>query len=206
MAFGTKRLIVGITGASGAIYGIRMLEALKGRVETHLVVTRWAERTIDIETSYPLSEVTSLASFVYDNEDLAARISSGTFPADGMVVIPCSIRTLSAVANSGCSTLLDRAADVTLKERRRLVLAVRETPYHIGHLRLMERATEMGAVILPPVPAFYFRPSTVGELVNHTIGKILDLYGIELELFRKWKAEGEVLGSGSDGGSRHEEI
>jgi 4-hydroxy-3-polyprenylbenzoate decarboxylase len=198
-----KRLVIGITGASGAIYGIRLLEALKGRVETHLVLTDWGKKTIAMETDYTAEEVAGLASLVHDNGDLAACIASGTFHTDGMIVLPCSIRTLSAVASSLSGTLLDRAADVTLKERRRLVLSVRESPLHLGHLRLMERVTEYGAIILPPMPAFYFRPSTVEQIVNQTIGKVLALWGIELEGSRTWEGAGvPAEGAGGNDG-RH---
>jgi flavin prenyltransferase len=198
------RLVVGITGASGALYGIRLLEALKGLVETHLILTDWARKTIAIETDYTPEEVERLAARVHDNGDLSACVSSGSFRTDGMIVIPCSIRTLSAVANSLSGTLLDRAADVTLKERRRLVLSVRETPLHLGHLRLMERATECGAIMLPPIPAFYTRPTTVEEIVDHTVGRILDLWGLDVDLVRRWRAA-EVSAEEEDGnGGRHE--
>ena len=187
MSEGFQRLVLGITGASGAIYGIRLLQALKGRVESHLILTEWARKTIETETSFTFDEVCSLASFAYDNEDLSAGPASGSFHTDGMVVLPCSIRTLSAVANCLSGTLVDRAADVTLKERRPLILCVRETPLHIGHLRLMERAAESGAIILPPIPAFYSRPETITELIDHTVGKILEVLGMEQELMRRWK-------------------
>jgi flavin prenyltransferase len=195
------RLVVGMTGASGALYGIRLLEALRGLVETHLVLTDWARKTIAIETDYTPEEVARLATHVHDNGDLSACISSGSFHTDGMIVVPCSIRTLSAVANSLSATLLDRAADVTLKERRRLVLSVRETPLHLGHLRLMERATECGAIMLPPVPAFYTRPTTVEEIVDHTVGKILDIWGMDVDLFRRWRgAEAATEEDNGNGG------
>ena len=184
-----KRIIVGISGASGAIYGIRMVEALKDRAETHLIVSSAARETISLETSYGISEVEAMASFVHKIDDIAAPISSGSFRTDGMVIIPCSIKSLSAVANSYTENLMARAADVTLKERRRLVLAVRECPLHSGHLGLMLRASEMGAVIFPPVPAFYYRPESLDEVINHTIGKILDLFNLE-HPFKRWEGKG----------------
>jgi 4-hydroxy-3-polyprenylbenzoate decarboxylase len=184
------RLIVGISGATGSIYGIRLLEILKEkRVETHLVITSPAKRIIPEETSYSIKQVESLASYVYENEDLGAAISSGTFKTEGMVVIPCSMKSLSAVANSYNDNLLIRAADVTLKERRRLVLVVRETPLHKGHLNLMVKAADLGATILPPVPAFYFRPKTIDDLINHTVGKVLDLFEINHNLFARWGSD-----------------
>lgn len=188
-----KRIIVGISGASGAIYGIRMVEALKGRVESHLMISAAARQIIVFETSYDIPRIESMATSVHDIDDLAAPISSGSFQTDGMVIVPCSVKTLSAVANSYGENLMARAADVTLKERRRLVLVVRETPLHIGHLHLMTRASEMGAIIFPPVPAFYNRPETLEEVVDHTVGKILDLFAIKHTLFRRWgdgKGEG----------------
>jgi 4-hydroxy-3-polyprenylbenzoate decarboxylase len=181
-----KRIIVGISGASGAIYGVRLLEVIRDRVESHLIITAWARKTIEVETSYPLAKVLSLASYSYDNEDLSGRLASGSFKTDGMVIIPCSIRTLSAVATCQSGTLLHRAADVALKERRRLILCVRETPFHLEHLRLMQRAAECGAIILPPIPAFYFHPNTIGDIIDHTIGKILDLFDVEHDLVRRW--------------------
>lgn len=182
-----KRIVIGISGASGAIYGIRMMEAIEGRVESHLIITRAARENISLETSYQLGQVHSLASFVHEIDDLAAPLSSGSFRTDGMVIIPCSIKSLSAVANSYTENLMTRAADVTLKEKRRLVLVVREFPLHTGHLRLMVRASEIGATISPPVPAFYQRPKTVDDVINQTIGKILDLFGIEHTFFKRWQ-------------------
>lgn len=180
-------LIVGISGATGSIYGIRLLQVLlKKGVNTHLIITPTSKRILVEETSYGVEEVEALASFVYDERDLGAPISSGSFKTDGMVVIPCSMKTLSAIAHSYNANLLTRAADVTLKERRRLVLVVRETPLHSGHLELMLRATHAGAIIVPPVPAFYYRPRTLEDLVDHTVGKILDLFGIDHELFERW--------------------
>lgn len=182
-----KRIIVGITGASGVIYGIRLLEVLKEiGVETHLVLTEAAKRNIKIETAFSVERVERLATEVHENTDLAAPISSGSFRTDGMVVVPCTIKTLSGVANSYDESLLIRAADVTLKERRRLILVVRETPLHRGHLELMCKVTEIGGVILPPIPAFYHSPRKMEDLIDHTIGRILDMLEIEHSLFRRW--------------------
>lgn len=182
-----NRLVVGITGASGAILGIRLLEALRStQIEAHLVVSDTARLTIQQETSYNIQNVLSLAKEVHDFHDLGASIASGSFATLGMVVIPCSIKTLSAVANSYSDDLLTRAADVTLKEQRPLVLVVRETPYHPGHLRLMSQAAASGAVIFPPVPAYYLRPQTIDQLINDTVGRVLMRLGIENDLFREW--------------------
>jgi 4-hydroxy-3-polyprenylbenzoate decarboxylase len=182
-----KRLVVGITGATGVIYGIRMLLALKkAEVESHLVVTDAAMKNLEIETSLTIKDLEALASKTYPIEDVSAPIASGSFPVDGMVVIPCTIKTLSAIANSFNYNLLVRAADVNLKERRRVVLVVRETPLHEGHLRLMLKATRMGAIIMPPVPAFYHRPKSLDDLVDQTIGKVLDLFGLDSNLFDRW--------------------
>jgi len=182
-----KRLIVGISGATGAIYGIRLLEILtRSDVEAHLVITETAERTILMETSWKLKDVNSLAKVSYDVKNLGADISSGSFLAEGMVIIPCSIKSLSGIANSFNENLLIRAADVTLKERRKLVLVVRETPLHLGHIELMRQASRMGTILLPPVPAFYFHPKTMDDLINHTVGKVLDLFGIDHHLFNRW--------------------
>jgi flavin prenyltransferase len=182
-----KKIVVGISGASGAIYGIRMLEALKGRAESHLILSDMARQTITQETSYRVSDVEAIASYVHGVNDLLAPVSSGSFRTDGMVIIPCSIRSLSGVANSYNENLMLRAADVTLKERRRLVLAVRECPLHTGQLRLMLDASEMGAIVFPPVPAFYHKPESLDDVLNHTIGKILDLFDIEHTLFKRWE-------------------
>ena len=182
------KLIVGITGASGVIYGIRLLEVLSGveGVETHLIITEAGELNIKYETDWEVAQVRALANFSHDIRDLGAPLSSGSFLVDGMVVAPCSMKTLAALANSYAENLLIRAGDVTLKERRKLILLVRETPLHLGHLRNMERLAEMGAVILPPVPAFYQRPKTIQDIIDHTIGKVLDLLGIEHALFPRW--------------------
>lgn len=191
-----RRVVVGISGASGVIHGIRLLEVLQRveDVETHLVVTNAGKQTIALETDRTVTEVEALADRVYRPADIAATLSSGSFVTAGMVVIPCSIKTLSGIANSYTENLLTRAADVTLKDRRRLILVVRETPLHLGHLRLMERAAEMGAVIMPPMPAFYHRPETIQDVVDQTVGRVLDMLDIRLEgdLFRRWPG-----GSGS---------
>lgn len=177
-----KRLVVGISGATGAIYGIRLLEALREMgVETHLVVTDPAKETILRETPYTLEKVLGLATFHYEIDDFNAPIASGSFRTEGMVVIPCSIKSLSAIANSFNTNLLIRAADVTLKERRPLVLVVRETPLHKGHLELMLKAAELGAVIMPPMPAFYTLPKTLEELIDQFLERLLDLFGL------RWK-------------------
>jgi len=181
------RLILGISGATGAIYGIRLLEVLREKgTETHLIITSTAEKIIPQETSYSVKEVKHLAASVYENEDLSAPISSGSFKTDGMVIIPCSIKSLSGIAHSYNENLLIRAADVSLKERRRLVLVVRETPLHQGHLELMLQACRTGAILLPPMPGFYFHPKTIDDLVNHTVGKVLDLFGVDHDLFKRW--------------------
>jgi 4-hydroxy-3-polyprenylbenzoate decarboxylase len=187
-----KRIVVAITGASGAIYGIRTLEILRERpdTETHLVISDSGRATIAQETRRSIQEVRSLADVVHPVRELGASIASGSFRTDGMVVAPCSIRTLSAIANCATGDLVSRAADVVLKERRRLVLLVRETPLHAGHLRLMLQATENGAVVMPPVPAFYAEPASIEELVDHTVGRALDLLGIDTELVSRWDGMG----------------
>lgn len=184
-----RRVVVGISGSSGPIYGIRMLEALRavGNVETHVVLTEAARRTIQLETEWSPEAVLKLAHVVHQNQDLAACISSGSFATDGMIVSPCSMHTLSEVANSISSNLLTRAADVHLKERRRLILLVRETPLHLGHLRNMVLAAEAGAILLPPIPAFYHRPATIDDIINHSVGKALDLLSIPHQLFKRWE-------------------
>lgn len=183
-----RRLIVGISGASGVIYGVRLLEILRETgIETHLVMSRAAEITLAHETRRKLAEVHALASRVHAAQDIAAAISSGSFRTMGMIVAPCSVRSMSEIASGVTSGLLTRAADVVLKERRRLVLMVRETPLHTGHLRTMAQLSEMGAIIAPPVPAFYSRPETIEQMVDHTLGRMLDLFGIETDLVRRWK-------------------
>ena len=184
-----KRLVIGISGASGVIYGIRMLEVLSGKIETHLIMTEQAKRTLALETDIAVETAESLASFVHFDSDLTSPLSSGSFRTQGMIIIPCSIKTLSAVANSYSQTLIARAADVNLKERRRVVLVVRETPLHLGHLRLMAQVTEIGGVVLPPVPAFYHRPNSITDIIDHTVGKILDLFEIPHKLYRRWREE-----------------
>ena len=185
---GVVLLIVGITGASGVIYGIRLLEVLSNieEVETHLVISEAGEKNIRYETDWELERVKALANSSYDIYDIGAKLASGSFKRDGMVIAPCSMKTLSALANSYADNLLTRSADVTLKERKKLVLLARETPLHLGHLRNMERLTEMGAIIFPPTPAFYHKPRTIQELIDHTIGKVLDIFDIKHELFPRW--------------------
>jgi 4-hydroxy-3-polyprenylbenzoate decarboxylase len=183
-----ERLIVGITGASGAIYGLRLLEVLSDTaVEAHLVMTAMGERVVELETGRAAASVRALATASYAADDLEAPIASGSFLTLGMAVAPCSIKTLSAIAHCNTDTLLVRAADVCLKERHKLVLAVRETPLHLGHLRLMTTVTEYGAVVLPPAPGFYHRPREVQDLVDHVVGKILDQFGVEHGLYRRWE-------------------
>ena len=186
-----KRLIVGISGASGAIYGIRLLQVLRdvAGVETHLVMSQAARQTLSLETDLSLRDVQALADVVHDARDIAASISSGSFKTAGMVILPCSIKTLSGIVNSYTDTLVTRAADVVLKERRPLVLCVRETPLHLGHLRLMTQAAELGAVIMPPVPAFYHRPQTLDDVINQTVNRVLDQFDIDLpeDLFTRWQ-------------------
>jgi len=182
------RLIVALTGSSGPHYGVRLLEVLRDvEVEVHLILSAAARKTIEYEMGRDPNQVLTLADVVHDERDIAAPIASGTFLTDGMVVAPCSIRTLSAIANSANDNLVVRAADVCLKERRRLVLVVRETPLHLGHLRLMLQAAEAGAVILPPVPGFYHLPKTIDDLVDHTVTKVLDQFGIHLDLIARWE-------------------
>ena len=187
-----RRIIVGITGATGVIYGIRLLEALKNaEVETHLILSDARKKNILIETDYAIGDVERLASQVHDVENLASSISSGSFKTDGMVIVPCTVKTLSGVAHSYNDNLIVRAADVVLKERRRLILVVRETPLHKGHLELMSRVADLGGIILPPIPAFYHSPRTIDDLLDHTTGKILDLLEIENSLFARWKGMNE---------------
>jgi 4-hydroxy-3-polyprenylbenzoate decarboxylase len=182
-----KRIVVGISGASGVTYGIRLLSALKETdYETHLIISKSGELNIEIETDYDPADVKTMADYVYDHKNVAASLASGSFLTAGMVVVPCTVKTLSGIANSYNENLLVRAADVTLKERRKLVLVVRETPLHKGHLRLMTMAADMGAHILPPVPSFYHMPKTIDDIIDQTIGKIFDFMGIEHDLFRRW--------------------
>lgn len=182
-----KRLVVGMSGATGAIYGIRLLEALsKSDVETHAVISGAAEKTIRMETDWSVEKVKALAHTCYDIRDIGANIASGSFLNEGMVVIPCAMKTLSGIANSYNDNLLVRAADVTIKEKRKLVIVARETPFHKGHLKLMMEAADLGATILPPVPAFYCLPKTIDDLVNHLVGKVLDMFRIENNLYHRW--------------------
>ncbi|MDF3827234.1 MULTISPECIES: UbiX family flavin prenyltransferase [unclassified Pseudocitrobacter] len=186
-----KRLIIGISGASGAIYGVRLLQVLRDvpDIETHLVMSQAARQTLSLETDLSLRDVQAFADVVHDARDIAASISSGSFKTMGMVILPCSMKTLSGIVNSYTDGLLTRAADVVLKERRPLVLCVRETPLHLGHLRLMTQAAEIGAVIMPPVPAFYHRPQTIDDIINQTVNRVLDLFNIDLpqDLFTRWQ-------------------
>lgn len=184
-------LVVAITGASGVIYGLELLKAVKAAgVPVHLVMSESAVRTLMIETGLAADEVRRLADVVHSNKDIGAAIASGSFPVRGMVVAPCSIKTLSAIANCYADTLVARAADVMLKERRPLVLMVRETPLHKGHLELMLRAADYGAILLPPMPAFYHRPATILDLVHQSVGKVLDQLGIAHDLYRRWTGQG----------------
>jgi 4-hydroxy-3-polyprenylbenzoate decarboxylase len=183
-----RRLVVGISGASGTIYGIRVLEMLRETdIETHLVMSKSAELTLAYETDYKPKDVRALATVNHPNADIGATISSGSFQTIGMVVAPCSIKTMSEIATGVTSTLLSRAADVVLKERRRLVLAVRETPLHGGHLRTMTQLADIGAIIAPIMPAFYNRPTTVDDIINHTVGRLLDLFGIDTSVVKRWQ-------------------
>lgn len=191
-------LVIGITGATGAIYGIRLLEVLcsiKG-METHLIISEAGETTIRYETDWSVAAVKKLATYTYDIKDVGARISSGSFQRDGMIIAPCTVKTMAALAHSYNENLIIRAGDVTLKERKKLILALRETPLHLGHLRNMQLLTEMGAVIMPPAPAFYHRPKTIQDIVDHTVGKMLDMMGVTHNLFQRWSGctnEGELL-------------
>ncbi len=186
------RLVVGISGSTGAIYGIRLLEVLRDTpgLETHLIISGPAKRTILEETDYAVKDVEALASRVYDNRDIGAALASGSFRTAGMVIAPCSVKTASALATCHADTLICRAGDVTLKEGRPLIVVVRETPLHVGHLRQLLALAEIGAVILPPMPAFYDRPKTIDDLVNHTVGRILDRLGIPHQLTREWTGSG----------------
>ncbi len=192
-----QRLIIGISGASGAIYGVRLLELLRDTpIETHLVVSKSALITVSHETGLSWSDLKPMASVCYSNQDIGAAIASGSFKTLGMIVAPCSMRSMSEIASGVTSTLLTRAADVVLKERRRLALMVRETPLHRNHLRTMTDLTELGAIIAPPVPAFYALPKTLDEMVDHSLGRVLDLFDIELGIVRRWREND--AGTGSD--------
>ncbi|MEE2689554.1 MAG: UbiX family flavin prenyltransferase [Pseudomonadota bacterium] len=182
-----QRLIIGISGASGVVYGIRMLEMLRDSpIETHLVISKSAEITIAYETDWKASDVKGLADVVYPIADIGAPISSGSFKTMGMVIAPCSIRSMGEIASGVTSSLLSRAADVVLKERRRLLLLLRETPLHLGHIRQMQAVTEMGAIVAPPVPAFYARPKSIEEMIDQTIGRMLDLVEIDINVTKRW--------------------
>lgn len=195
------RLIVAITGASGAIYGIRLLEALREvpQAEVHLIISNGGKLNISLETGWAVKAVEALAHEVHSDQNLAATIASGSFRTDGMIVAPCSMKTLSGIVTSYADTLVVRAADVTLKEHRRLILMPRESPLHVGHCRRLLEAAEMGAILVPPMPAFYSAPETIDDMVNHTIGRVLDLLGIESGLVRRWQGAREAGKGGRTG-------
>ncbi|MFZ4805273.1 MAG: UbiX family flavin prenyltransferase [Synechococcus lacustris] len=184
-----KRLIVGITGASGTIYGVRLLEILReiGGIETHLITSKAVERTTSEEGGRPIKEIKALADVVHDEQDIGASIASGSFRTMGMIVAPCSVKTMSSIANCITGSLMTRAADVVLKERRRLVLMFRETPFHLGHLRNLTALTEMGAIIAPPIPSFYHQPQTVGDIVDQSVRRVLDLFDLDVPGIKRWK-------------------
>jgi 4-hydroxy-3-polyprenylbenzoate decarboxylase len=185
-----KRLLVGISGASGAIYGIRLLELLKSSgIETHLIVSRAARMTLSYETDVSVADLEALATVAYPEQDIGAACSSGSFTTMGMIIAPCSIKTMAEIASGATSNLVSRAADVCLKERRRLVLLLRETPLHLGHIRSMAAVTEAGAIVYPPVPAFYARPTSIEEMVDHTLGRVLDLFDVDLGTVRRWSGK-----------------
>jgi 4-hydroxy-3-polyprenylbenzoate decarboxylase len=185
-----KRLIVGISGASGAVYGVRLLELLQDTdIETHLIISNAGKTTLAAETALKLADVEALADVVHSNQDLGAACSSGSFRNLGVIVAPCSIKTMSEIATGVTANLISRAADVALKERRRVVLMLRETPLHLGHIRSMAAVTEAGAIVYPPVPAFYAHPQSLDEMVDHTLGRVLDLFDIDLGLVRRWTGE-----------------
>lgn len=182
------KLIVGITGSTGIIYGIRILEALRHlKIETHLIMSEWAQKCLVLETKYDIKFVKSLAESYSDDSNMAASVSSGTYKTNGMIVIPCSMKTLSSIANGYDETLVARAAGVTIKESRKLVLVTRETPFSSIHLENMLKLSRIGVIILPPIPGFYYKPKTIDDLVNHTVGKCLDQFNIEHNLFKRWK-------------------
>ena len=186
-----RKIIIGISGTSGTIYGVRLLETLKSysEIETHLVISNIAKEIIQHESGWDPDEVLSLANIVHPINDLGAAISSGSFLTEGMIIAPCSVKSLSGIANSYNDNLLVRAADVCLKERRKLIIVLRETPLHLGHLELMTRVTRYGATLLPPMPAFYHNPKTIDDIINQTVGKVLDNFGIIHNLFKRWKSE-----------------
>ncbi len=189
------KIVIGINGATGVIYGIRMLQVLSSikDMETHLIISPAGAKTIELETAFKADEIKALAHHCYAIDDIGACLASGSFKHDGMIIAPCSMKTLSALAHSYADNLLTRAADVTLKERRRLLLLVRETPLHLGHLRNMVSITELGGVVMPPIPAFYHNPRTIQDLVDHTVGKALDLFGIEHNLYQRWSGASAPL-------------
>ena len=189
------RLIVGISGSTGAIYGIRLLQVLRQEqaAETHLIISEAAERTIAFETSYTADDVRKLADHWYPVDDIGAALSSGSFRTDGMVIAPCSVKTLASIATGVCDNLLARAADVTLKERRKLVLLVREAPFTLAHIRNMEAVTLMGGIIAPPLPAFYNHPQSIDDIVNHAVGRVLDLFGLDVGLVKRWEGAQEKV-------------
>ncbi|MFK8253298.1 UbiX family flavin prenyltransferase [Ancylobacter terrae] len=193
-----RRMVVGITGATGIVYGVRLLKALRHlEIESHLVVSKAGEMTRAYETDMTAEELRGLADVVYSPGDISAPISSGSFRTMGMIVAPCSVRSMSDIAHGVTSGLISRAADVCLKERRRLVLMLRETPLHAGHLKSMLAVTEMGGIIAPPVPAFYSRPASLDDMVTHTIGRVLDLFDLDLKVFPRWGEEDEAAPTGS---------
>ncbi|MDB5836352.1 MAG: Flavin prenyltransferase UbiX [Caballeronia sp.] len=182
-----RRMVVGISGASGVVYGVRLLQLLRQlEIESHLVMSRSAQVTLAHESDYSVADVRAMASVAYTNSDIGAAISSGSYPVMGMIVAPCSVKTLSEIATGITGALLPRAADVMLKERRRLVLMVRETPLHLGHIRSMAAVTEAGAIVYPPVPAFYANPESIEDMVDHTLGRVLDLFGLDASTVRRW--------------------
>ena len=189
------RILIGITGATGVIYGVRLLQILSSLkdIETHCIISPVGEQTIELETEFKADEVRGLAHASYAIDDISACLASGSFRHDGMVIAPCSMKTLSAIAHSYADNLLTRAADVTLKERGKLLLLVRETPLHLGHLKNMVSVTEMGAVVMPPLPAFYHSPTTVQDIIDHSVGKALDLLNIEHNLFKRWSGSGTKI-------------
>ena len=190
-----RKLIVGISGSSGVIYGIRLLEVLRDEkeIQTHLVMSATGKMNIGIDTEYTVKEVEAFADVVHRSNDVAATISSGSFHTDGMIVAPCSMKTLSAIVNSYADNLLSRAADVVLKEGRKLVLMPREAPLHVGHCKLLYEAAQMGVVIAPPMPAFYNKPQSVEDIINHSVGRVLDLFGLDPGIVRRWSGNGREI-------------
>lgn len=181
------KIVVGVSGASGSLYAVRLLERLQGRSETHLIISRSAEKTLFLETGKLAAELKALASFTHPFEDISSRLASGSFPVNSMVVAPCSVHTMSAINCGISSNLLIRAADVCLKERRKLILMVRESPFHLGHLRTMTSLAEMGAIIAPPIPGFYNKPATILDLVDHSVSRVLDLLGVADDTIERWQ-------------------